>query len=85
MSESGPTAAVEGRGNLSQVYKKNVSRHSFRRGQKLGFKAHPHTLRHACGFALAAKGARCASPSGLSGVQEHLAHGALYRAVTDPF
>jgi site-specific recombinase XerD len=23
---------------------------------KLGFKAHPHTLRHACGFALANKG-----------------------------
>ena len=23
---------------------------------KLGFKAHPHMLRHACGFALAAKG-----------------------------
>jgi len=30
---------------------------------KLGFKAHPHMLRHACGFALANKGhytkARC--------------------------
>jgi site-specific recombinase XerD len=25
------------------------------RGAKLGFKAHPHTLRHACGFALASK------------------------------
>jgi integrase len=27
---------------------------------KLGFKAHPHMLRHACGFALANKGHDCA-------------------------
>ena len=44
----------------------------------LGFKAHPHMLRHACGFALA--GARYPSPAGLSGAQEHPAHGSLYRA-----
>jgi integrase len=28
---------------------------------KLGFKAHPHMLRHACGFALANKGTRTSS------------------------
>ena len=43
----------------------------------LAFKAHPHMLRHACGFALANKGT-----AGVPGAQEHPAHGALYRAIT---
>ena len=46
---------------------------------KLGFPAHPHMLRHACGFALANKGhdtrALQARP------QEHSAHGTLHRIV----
>jgi integrase len=36
---------------------------------KLGFKAHPHMLRHACGFALANKG------------HEHPAYGQIHRAI----
>jgi integrase len=48
----------------------------------LGFKAHPHMLRHACGFALANKGARYPGPAGLPGTQEHSAYGSLHRAAT---
>ena len=45
---------------------------------KLGFKTHPHMLRHACGFALANKGH--VGFAGLPGAQEHPANGALHRA-----
>ena len=45
---------------------------------KLGFKAHPHMLRHACGFALANKGARYPCSAGPPWAQEHPAHGAVY-------
>ena len=44
---------------------------------KLGFPAHPHMLRHACGFALANKGhdtGRCRPTSA-----KHSAHGAIHR------
>ena len=49
------------------------------------FKAHPHMLRHACGFALANNGSRYSVAAGLSGPQEHPAHGALHRTVAGPF
>jgi integrase len=45
------------------------------------FKAHPHMLRHACGFALAAKGH---DTRALHRSQEYSAYGALHRAVPDP-
>jgi type 1 fimbriae regulatory protein FimB/type 1 fimbriae regulatory protein FimE len=51
-------------------------------GAGLGFKAHPHMLRHACGFALANKGPRYPGLAGLLGPSEHPAHGALHRAVS---
>jgi hypothetical protein len=48
------------------------------------FKAHPHMLRHACGFALANAGhdtrALCRRTSGT----EHSAYGALHRAGAEP-
>ena len=46
---------------------------------KLGFKAHPHMLRHACGFALANKGHP--GPPGLSRPPQYPAHGAIHRVV----
>jgi site-specific recombinase XerD len=42
---------------------------------KLSFKAHPHMLRHACGYALANK---YASTSGVARAQEHSTYGALH-------
>jgi len=48
----------------------------------LGFKAHPHMLRHACGFALANKGHDTRGAAGLPRSPQHSAHGALHRAVT---
>ena len=38
---------------------------------RLGFKAHPHMLRHACGFALANKGHDTRSLQGVPGPQKH--------------
>jgi hypothetical protein len=48
----------------------------------LGFKAHPHMLRHACGFALAAKGTP--APFRRTSVTKTSSHGALYRVVPYP-
>jgi integrase len=45
---------------------------------KLGFKAHPHMLRHACGFALANKGERHAIFASLPRPQEYPTHCALH-------
>ena len=52
---------------------------------KLGFKAHPHMLRHACGHTLANEGARHQSPAGLSRPPQHPAHGALHGIVANTF
>ena len=48
----------------------------------LKFKAHPHMLRHACGFALAAKGHDTRTLQAYLG--HHPAHSALHRAVPNP-
>jgi integrase len=45
---------------------------------KLGFPAHPHMLRHACGFALANKGH---DTRALRRPPQHPAHGAIHRVV----
>ena len=50
---------------------------------KLGFKAHPHMLRHACGYALANKGPRHEGTASLSGASQHPAYGALFRIGPD--
>ena len=42
---------------------------------KLGFKAHPHMLRHACGFALANKGHDTRALQVYLGHRKHSAHG----------
>jgi len=41
-------------------------------------------LWHACGFALASKGARHPRPSGIAQTQKHPAHGAIHRTVPYP-
>ena len=46
---------------------------------KLGFKAHPHMLRHACGFALANKGHDTRALQAYRPPQ-HPAHGAIHRS-----
>ena len=51
---------------------------------RLGFKAHPHMLRHACGFALANKGHDTRALQDISAI-EHPAHRALHRAVARRF
>jgi integrase len=50
---------------------------------KLGFKAHPHMFRHACGFQLANQGTGHAHPTGISRPSKHSAHRALHRTVAD--
>ena len=50
-----------------------------RRG-RLKIKAHPHMLRHACGFKLANDGARHPGAAGLPRAPQHPAHGPLYGA-----
>ena len=50
---------------------------------KPGFKAHPHMLRHACGYALANKGHDTRALAGLSRPPQHSAHGPLYGTVAD--
>ena len=45
---------------------------------KLGFKAHPHMLRHACGYALANKGERHAIVASLPRPEEYPAYGPLH-------
>ena len=52
------------------------------REAKLAFKAHPHMLRHACGYALANKGHDLA-PCKPTSAQEHSAYGALHRTIAD--
>ena len=47
---------------------------------KIGFKVHPHMLRHACGYALANKGHRYPNPAGLSRPSLHQLDHALCRA-----
>jgi len=47
----------------------------------LGFKAHPHMLRHACGYKLANDGHDTRSLQGVSRAPEHPTHNSLYRAV----
>jgi type 1 fimbriae regulatory protein FimB/type 1 fimbriae regulatory protein FimE len=47
---------------------------------KLGFPAHPHMLRHACGFAAGQQGPRYTGFAGVPGAPEHSAHGALHGA-----
>ena len=49
----------------------------------LGFKAHPHMLRHACGYALANRGHDTRALQDLSRPPQYRAHGPLYRTVTD--
>jgi integrase len=44
------------------------------------FKAHPHMLRHACGFALANQGHDTRALQGLSGPSQHPTYGSLHRA-----
>jgi integrase len=55
-----------------------------RRGLGLELKAHPHMLRHACGYALAAKGPRYAGDSAIPGASVDHEHGSLYRACAEP-
>jgi len=50
----------------------------FRNGS-LPLRAHPHMLRHACGFALADQGRGCEADSGLSRTPEHSAHRQVHR------
>ena len=49
-----------------------------------GFKAHPHMLRHACGFALAAKGHDTRALQAYLGSPKYTAHRALHRVVSGP-
>jgi integrase len=46
---------------------------------KLGFKAHPHMLRHACGYALANKGHDTRGAASISRASQHSAHGEIHR------
>ncbi len=48
---------------------------------KIGFHVHPHMLRHSCGFALANKGTRHASTTGVVRASQHPAHRPLHRIV----
>ncbi len=48
---------------------------------RLGFKAHPHMLRHACGFALANKGCDTRALQSLPWPQDHPAHSAIHRVI----
>jgi Phage integrase family len=48
----------------------------------LGFKAHPHMLRHRLWIRPGQQGARYPRTAGLPGTQEHSAYGSLHRAVT---
>jgi hypothetical protein len=52
-----------------------------RAGRVAKLKAHPHVLRHACGYALASRGHDTAASSPRR--QEHPARGTLYSAVAD--
>jgi type 1 fimbriae regulatory protein FimB len=45
----------------------------------LSVAVHPHTLRHACGYALADQGADTRFDSGLSRAPKYSAYGTLYR------
>ena len=49
---------------------------------RLGFKAHPHMLRHACGYALANKGHDTRALQAYLG-HEYPAHGALHGIVAN--
>jgi hypothetical protein len=49
-----------------------------RRGLGLELKAHPHMLRHACGYALADKGHDNSGDSGMVGASLDHEHGGLY-------
>jgi len=49
---------------------------------ELGFKAHPHMLRHACGFALANKGHDTRALQAYLGHKNIQQHGSIHRAVT---
>ena len=53
------------------------------REAKLAFKAHPHMLRHACGYALANKGHDTRALQAYLGHTQHSAHRALHRTVAD--
>jgi integrase len=57
-----------------------------RAGAEAGFdfKAHPHMLRHACGFALHQCRSRYPRAAGLSRSPQYPAHGALHRAGAGP-
>jgi site-specific recombinase XerD len=48
---------------------------------KLDIKAHPHMLRHVCGYELANKGTDTRTIQAYLGHPEHQQHGALHRAV----
>jgi type 1 fimbriae regulatory protein FimB len=48
----------------------------------LSVRAHPHMLRHACGYALADQGA--GTDSGLSGPSQHSTHSPLHREQSGP-
>ena len=51
---------------------------------KLGFKAHPHMLRHTCGYALANKGRDTRTLQAYLGHRNILAHGEIHRTIADP-
>ncbi len=51
---------------------------------KIGFKVHPHMLRHACGYALANRGYRYAHAAKLPRAPQHPIDRALHRARARP-
>ena len=54
-----------------------------RAGSGFSFKAHPHMLRHACGYAARQQGTRYEGFASLPRPQEHPAYDALHRAGAD--
>ena len=53
------------------------------REAKLGFKAHPHMLRHACGLRAGQQGTRYARAASLPRPPQHPAYGPVHRTVAD--
>jgi integrase len=78
-SEASPFVFVSERGSRFPTagFARMLERAAVEAG--LEIKAHPHMLRHACGFKLANDGVDTRSP-GLSRPQKHSAHRALCRA-----
>ena len=80
-----PFLFVSERGSPMTVsnFQKLISRASEAAG--LEIKAHPHMLRHACGFTLANAGKDTRSLQAVFGPQKHPAHGEIHRARAQPF